>query len=275
MRRRVEDGSMQEYVRGFGLHVGLKFFEPVTSGIKVIGTAWFLRIFIQHYPELNPRGELTLGLLGAFVGTFLHNPLPVILMVNTSVWRTLITLWRMLGSARRHISYKVALVVGMIPAFGSLAYPMQMYWKCPELSTFLIRYVLSLAARGVPIYGGKYTRTEIWLVRFANFPLEAMAILKGMVRVRDDEAAGRRAVEVSPETASAVGSLGAAGDGPSGAPAGESAVGTGAVPRGAGDGDPPTGGEERKRRGRWDALVEESIRRLWERYREEVPDEGY
>lgn len=237
MKERVEDGSIQEYVRGFGFHFALKFFEPVTSATKVIGTGWFLRIFIMRYPELNPHGELTLGLMKAFALTFLHNPIPVLLMINTSVYRTLITLWRMFTPRHRHISYKVALAVGIIPAFGTLAYPLQIYWRCKELSMFLVRDALSLFARSIPIYGGKHTRVEVWMVRLADFPAEFMAVMKGSLEAA--KGALRLRKREAPEARS------------------REAVAAGSNPKPG------------KKQGKYDRIVEEMVARVWERYEEE------
>ena len=58
----------------------------------------------------------------------------------------------MLHPARRHIRYTEALLVGLLPAVGSLAYPVQMHAKHPEL---LLRDAASRAGRWMPIYGEK------------------------------------------------------------------------------------------------------------------------
>jgi hypothetical protein len=266
MKERVEDGSMQEYVRVFGLHFALKFLEPVTSGIKIVGVGWFLKIFVAKYPEMNPHGEMTLGLLKAFALTFLHNPIPVLMMINTSVWRTLITLWRMLSIKRRHISYKVALIVGVIPAFGSLAYPMQMYWRCKELSIFLIKDILAVFSHRIPIYGGKHTLVEIAVVRLADFPAELMEVLKRMFaalkRSKKKAAAG---VE-RPATAAADGTRSAAPE----STASQGAVARAGAVAGAREAGVTRGPrEESGRKKRFDRVVDEMVAKIWERYRED------
>gem|GEM_PF-2803983 len=244
MRTRVEDGSMQEYVRVFGIHFALKFLEPVTSAIKIVGIGWFLRIFVSIYPELNPHGELTIGLFKAFIGTFLHNPIPVLMMINTSVWRTLITLWRMLSIKRRHISYKVALMIGVIPAFGSLAYPLQMYWSCRELSIFLIRDILAVFSQNVPVYGGKHTLVEAGFVWMANMPAEIMEMMKGAFdRVKTRMRMPAPAAQNTGSDAEALEAKTAS--------------------------EPPGNDTAKKTGNRLDKLVDEMVDKIWEKYSRE------
>ncbi|MFH1264072.1 MAG: hypothetical protein V1495_11595 [Pseudomonadota bacterium] len=145
--REIRGGEAPEYARGFGTHLALKFFEPVTSGIKVVGV----------------------GLLA----TNPWNPLGYILIVNTSVFRVIVVTYRWLRRQDRKTSYAVAFAISPIPIFGTLAFPFQFYHRRPWLGRFLIRSSMSSLAGRIPIYGGSGTRLEHALVRFST-PLTAL-----------------------------------------------------------------------------------------------------
>ena len=136
--------DLDEYLRCFGLHLGLKLSSPLILPMKVGGVATFVA-----------TGNLI------YLLPFLFTP----------IGRTAITLWRMVK--HRGTQYGEALLVGMIPAVGNLAYPAQMYAAYPDLSTFLIRDSAARAARWMPIYGGKDTRVEIWFLKLMNLFIEA------------------------------------------------------------------------------------------------------
>ena len=129
------------------MHLALKFFEPVTSTIKLLGIG-----MIAHSP---------------------WNPLGYVLAVNTSVFRMMITMYRWLKRQDPSTSYAVAFAISWIPVFGTLAFPFQFYHRRPWLGRFLIRSSMSRLAGAVPIYGGTGTRVEHGLVRFST-PLTAL-----------------------------------------------------------------------------------------------------
>ncbi|MDP6451008.1 MAG: hypothetical protein QF773_09335, partial [Lentisphaeria bacterium] len=56
-------------------------------------------------------------------------------------------------------------------------------WSCRELSIFLTRHVVARVGQALPIYGGKHTRTEIWMVQLANLPFEALGIAETATNV--------------------------------------------------------------------------------------------
>lgn len=237
LQRQLDLSSMQEYVRCFGFQAALKFLEPVTASIKLLGIAWFGYTLTQHFPSLDlqtiPWHDLSAEMVGALLTTCARNPLSLVLMVNTSVWRTLITLWRMLSWKRRHISYRTALIVGLIPAFGTLAYPIQMYAGCRELSIFLMRHLLAKIGQNLPIYGGKDSRTEMWALKAVNLIVEPLEIGRWLLeRLRFWR---RTAPAAAVEAASA-------------------------------NPGPPTGTEKPAESGRLATLVEEKIRELWRDY---------
>ncbi len=177
IRSRVEDGSMQEYIRCFAFHATLKLLSPLTTSLKIAGFA--LLAVGMSSAAVDTEFPSVLGMIPSVFCV----PLAILLIVNTSILRTLVTLSRIVVKRRSHISYGIALFVGMLPTVGSFAYPLQMYWSCRELSIFLTRHVVARVGQALPIYGGKHTRTEIWMVQLANLPFEALGIAESATNV--------------------------------------------------------------------------------------------
>ncbi|MBZ5640424.1 MAG: hypothetical protein LAO51_16910 [Acidobacteriia bacterium] len=143
----IRGGEAPEYARGFGMHLALKFFEPLTSALKALGVGMLL---------VSP-----------------WNPVGLALLVNTSFFRVFITTYRWLRRQDKRTSYAVAFVISPIPVFGTLAFPFQFYHRRPWLGRFLIRSAMSSLACAIPIYGGTATRLEHGMVRLAT-PLTAL-----------------------------------------------------------------------------------------------------
>jgi hypothetical protein len=136
-------------MRCFGMHLGLKLLLPLLAPLKIGGLAAFLA-----------SGNLVYLL-------------PLILL---PLARTGITLWRIASRNRPAHDYLDALAVGILPSVGSLAYPVQMYSRYPELSVFLIRDSAARAGRWIPVYGGKDSRVEFWA--FLDLALAGTAPLR-------------------------------------------------------------------------------------------------
>ena len=177
IRSRVEDGSMQEYIRCFAFHATLKLLSPLTTSLKIAGFA----LLAAGMSSAAIDTELT-SMYG-MIPSALYVPLAILLIVNTSILRTLVTLSRIVVKRGSHFSYGIALFVGMLPTVGSFAYPLQMYWTCRELSFFLTRHIVARVGQVLPIYGGKHTRTEVWMVQLANLPFEALGIAETATNV--------------------------------------------------------------------------------------------
>ena len=144
----LNDPATDEYVRGFGLHVGLKLLLPILTPLKIGGTA----------------ASIASG-----------NPLYILLaLLLLPILRTLITLWRILRSGRPTADFRQALLMGMFPVVGSLAYPVQMYAKFSELSVFLLRDFAGRLGCWLPVYGGENSRTEIAAIKSVNLVAELM-----------------------------------------------------------------------------------------------------
>ncbi len=151
LRDQSDSSKLQEYAQCFGLHLGLKLFDPLVYPIKIAG-------------------------ITAFVTT--GNPLYLLTLLVLPTLRTLITLSRMLSRHRDPFTeYGEALIIGAIPTVGSLAFPVQISASCPELSTFLLRDAAARAGRALPIYGGKDSRIEIGAIRLMDFAIETIDIV--------------------------------------------------------------------------------------------------
>ncbi|MBX3423312.1 MAG: hypothetical protein KF752_17270 [Pirellulaceae bacterium] len=148
--------AVEEYVRGFGLHVGLKLLIPLVLPLKAAGAA-------ASVASGNPIYFLVMLML-----------LPIL--------RTALTLWRVAASGRPVSDFRDALLVGLLPTVGSLAFPVQMHASCFELSTFLLRDFAAKVGRALPIYGGKDSRTEIACIQSINLLAELMDIWLSITR---------------------------------------------------------------------------------------------
>jgi len=156
LRSQLDTEAMEEYVRGFGLHVGLKLLLPIVMSLKVGGAA-------ASVASGNP-----------FYFLFMLMLVPIL--------RTAVTLWRMAATGRPVADYRDALLVGILPVVGSLAYPVQMHCKFPDLSQFLLRDFASRVGRWLPIYGGKDSRTEITAIASINIIAELLEVWSSITR---------------------------------------------------------------------------------------------
>lgn len=169
--------AVAEYVRGFGLHVGLKLLTPLAMSLKVGGAAASLASGNPFY------FLLTLMLL------------PIL--------RTVVTLWRMFVTVSPFADYRDALLVGILPVVGSLAYPVQMHARFPALSNFLLRDFAARCGRWLPIYGGKDSRTEMTAIKSVNVLAEAIelwsaAVLSGRTLAAPNDGAVSEEAELQP-----------------------------------------------------------------------------
>lgn len=146
----LDHPAIEEYLRGFGLHLGLKFLFPLILSLKAAGAAASLA-------SGDPLYFLVMLML-----------LPLL--------RTIVTVWRKMATGRPWLDFRDALVVGLLPSVGSLAFPVQMYSTCSNLSMFLIRDFAAQVGRWLPIYGGKDSRTELACIKAANIVFEVMEL---------------------------------------------------------------------------------------------------
>jgi hypothetical protein len=150
LTNQLNSNAIEEYVRGFGLHVGLKLLLPIVMPLKVGGAA----------------ASLASG-----------NPLYFLFMLMlVPILRTCVTIWRMIASRESFASFRQAMMVGLLPVVGSLAFPVQMSARFSELSLFLMRDFASRLGCALPIYGGKDSRTELMAIKLVNVVAEGLDV---------------------------------------------------------------------------------------------------
>jgi hypothetical protein len=140
IRRGMESPEVLEYVKGFTIHVVLKLVDPPFVGNLFI-------VWLAIYYEL-PQ------LLGS--------------VFISSALRTIYTCYRALRNWGKGISYRNALLVGMLPQVGVLAYSVQMAGVQPRLSRFLALRQAAKFGSKVPLFGGTDSRIEHFCMKVAD-----------------------------------------------------------------------------------------------------------
>lgn len=126
------------YITDFGSHLGMKASFLVLE-IVVLGG---------------------LSLLGVPIVI-----LALVFAIDGPIYRTLYTLYRSsVAAARGQKPPFVALLVGLVPLFGSLAYPAQMLWSAggerDDVARFVVVDTLTRTGARIPLLGGRDTATE-------------------------------------------------------------------------------------------------------------------
>ena len=155
LRADLSGSEVRAYTRGFGMHLALKASGPLIAPAKFGG-------------------------LAAFIAS--GNPWFLLPLVFTPLLRTMVTLANWWTTRHEHIPHGEALVMGLLPTLGSLAFPLQMFSARPHLSTFLIRDGASKLGQRVPVYGGGDSRTEIALIRSTDWVVAMMEVLSGITQ---------------------------------------------------------------------------------------------
>lgn len=143
LSNQAKQESTSPYLADFIILLGLK---PLTNIIELI--------VLPALYAAGLIGEGTLAIGVAFGGI---------------IYRTLYTLGKIIYETvffkkeDRHPRW-IALIIGLIPTFGNLAYPAQMVYsagsKSRELAEFLMYDISARIGGKIPIWGGKDTRTE-------------------------------------------------------------------------------------------------------------------
>lgn len=147
LRDDLSGHEVRAYTRGFGAHIALKALAPIVVPAKVGGVAAFVA-----------SGNLW------FLLPMLATPMLRSAVTMTSWWMT----------RHERIPHGEAFLAGFLPVIGSIAFPVQMFSRRPELSTFLIRDMAAKLGRQIPIYGGADSRTELAMIRASDFVVETM-----------------------------------------------------------------------------------------------------
>ncbi len=143
----LERDHSSDYLNDFGVHLGIKTFFTVVE--LVFTPPLYLVNFIDEF------------IVVAW------------LIAGGPIYRTVYTLWRVFQNAsnRQEIPW-VALLVGLIPTFGVLAYPCQIIYSAQgrkkKIAKFIIYDFFTQIGAKIPIWGGEDTQTEHFFNRFAD-----------------------------------------------------------------------------------------------------------
>lgn len=139
LRAQIGSPDSSVYITDFGIHIAIK---PAVKATQY----WLL-------PAL-----FAFGLIGG-------KALAILILVGGAIGRSAYTLGRMIQSAANgHEKPWVALVVGVMPLVGNLAYPAQMIYsaggKDEKLGRFMMDDGFARLGRHLPVWGGQDTWTE-------------------------------------------------------------------------------------------------------------------
>lgn len=143
----LEDDAASAYLTDFGAHIGLK----VT--VQALEITLFSVLFAA----------------GLISGVFLA----LLIAADGLIYRSLYTLYRSFQAAgqRQPIPW-MALLVGLLPLVGSLAFPVQMIWSAvgrdDRIARFIVYDTFTRIGAAIPIWGGADTRTEHFFNRIAH-----------------------------------------------------------------------------------------------------------
>jgi hypothetical protein len=147
LRRELARNESATYLTDFGAHLGMK--------------ATFQTLELTVLAALAAAGMIGI----AFVA--------IIIALDGLIYRSVYTLYRMAqaAAARQPLPW-LALLVGLVPLLGSLAYPAQMVYSAREreepLARFTIYDTFTRLGTRLPIWGGKDTLVEHWFNRLAH-----------------------------------------------------------------------------------------------------------
>jgi hypothetical protein len=133
------ESETSSYLTDFGMHLAIKPFVKVTQ--------WWAIVPLMAAGVIPPLLGATLLLLGGMLG------------------RTAYTAYRLVGAASRGREKPwAALVTGLLPVVGNVAYPIQITVSGSErdgkLAQFIVLDSFTRLGQLVPIWGGRDTRTE-------------------------------------------------------------------------------------------------------------------
>lgn len=145
--RSINEENTSEYLNDFGVHLGIKIFVKSLEYLLV--------------PSLYATGLISGVVLIAW------------LVAGGPIYRTIYTGWRSLQAAANHYEIPwVALLVGLLPTVGSLAYPCQLLYsargKQKRLAKFIVYDFFTRIGAKVPAWGGEDTLIEHYCNRCAD-----------------------------------------------------------------------------------------------------------
>lgn len=158
LRRQLRGEDASVYLGDFAVHLGIK---PLVKALQ-----WWL------FPLLYAAGVIDGATLSA------------VLVAGGAIGRTVYTLGRTIQAAwhRQRLPW-VALLLGVFPVVGNVAYPAQLLYCGANEDDAPARFILydafASAGRAIPIWGGRDTRTEHALNRLAHRLVLALSARPG------------------------------------------------------------------------------------------------
>ena len=155
LRERIGSPESSVYISDFGVHVAIK---PIVKSVQY----------------LVLPGLFAMGLVSGPVTAFL-------IVAGGAMGRTAYTLGRIIQLSRgNHSRPWVALVVGVLPVVGNLAFPTQVLFSVRGENEILARFMLddgfARIGRYLPIWGGEDTWTEHFFNRLPSKTVEYWAV---------------------------------------------------------------------------------------------------
>ena len=133
--------NISEHLKGFAVHMGIN----IVTGLVIPPTFALVTLAVAtRHPEF------------------------LLPMAVSPLMRTGYTLWRFNKFEDKPYA---ALGVGIFPFVGPVAYPIEMYGKFEEISSFMLRSWLSKVGEHMPALGGRDTPLEHSLIKLSNYPL--------------------------------------------------------------------------------------------------------
>lgn len=148
LRNELKNDDISAYLTDFSIHIGIK---PI---VKIF--AWVIM------PLLIASGFCSLQ-----SGS-------IIIVLAGSISRTAYTLWRITHSlvkSKPHYPW-LALIIGAIPGFGNLAYPVDLFYHSAGKKDLLAKFIAyafsAKVGANIPIWGGKDSETEHFFTRICH-----------------------------------------------------------------------------------------------------------
>lgn len=156
IQHQLKHDDASAYLADFSVHLGIK---PL---VKIM--VWGI------FPALWALGLVS----GSFTA--------VVIVAGGAIGRTIYTTWRMMQAFSQNQSLPwVALVVGVIPVMGNMAYPIQLLFSSLDHNGWLARFIVfdiaTSIGRRIPIWGGADTLTEHMFNRSAD------RLVKWLIRI--------------------------------------------------------------------------------------------
>ncbi len=145
--QQLQRESSSDYLNDFSVHLGIKIF---------IKSLEYLLVPVLYF----------VGLIDEFI--FI-----TWLIVGGPIYRTIYTSWRILEAAiaKQEIPW-IVFLVGLIPTFGTLAYPCQIIYSAKgrkkKIAQFIVYDFFTRIGERIPAWGGEDTQTEHFFNQLAD-----------------------------------------------------------------------------------------------------------